>query len=229
MGIFSRFADIVNSNISALLDKAEDPEKMVRLIIQEMEDTLVEVRSTSAKVLAEKKELQRRIERVKLQVQDWQDKAELALTKDREDLAKAALIEKQKAAANVSALNDELVVVDEQINRLRDEVVQLQEKLTDAKARQKNIIMRKETASSRLAVKRKLDTGKIDDAMLKFEQYERRVEGLEAQVESYELGKKPASGTLADEFAALEAEDAINEELAALKARVKGKQPPTTK
>ncbi|MCF1438173.1 MAG: phage shock protein PspA, partial [Shewanella sp.] len=200
MGIFSRFADIINSNISALLDKAEDPEKMVRLIIQEMEDTLVEVRSTSARVLAEKKELLRRIDRVEAQVQDWQDKAELALTKDREDLAKAALVEKQNAARTADTLNKELEVVDEQISRLKEEVVLLQEKLADAKARQKTIIMRKQTATSRLEVKKRLDSSKIDDAMLKFEQYECRVEGLEAQIESYELGQKGAKGNLADEF-----------------------------
>ncbi|MCG9963912.1 MAG: phage shock protein PspA [Shewanella sp.] len=222
MGIFSRFADIINSNISALLDKAEDPEKMVRLIIQEMEDTLVEVRSTSAKVLAEKKELHRRISRVEEQVQDWQDKAELALSKDREDLAKAALVEKQKAAGLVDTLNQELAVLDEHIARLKDEVSLLQEKLLDAKARQKTIILRTQTASSRLEVKKQLDSSKIDNAMLKFEQYERRVEGLEAQVESYDLGSKK---TLADEFAALEAEDSVNAELEALKAKVKGKAP----
>ncbi|MCP3127619.1 phage shock protein PspA [Shewanella sp. KJ2020] len=222
MGIFSRFADIINSNISALLDKAEDPEKMVRLIIQEMEDTLVEVRSTSAKVLAEKKELQRRINRVLEQVQDWQDKAELALSKDREDLAKAALVEKQKATGLADTLNQELTVIDEHIARLKDEVSMLQEKLLDAKARQKTIILRTQTASSRLEVKKQLDSSKIDNAMLKFEQYERRVEGLEAQVESYDLGGKK---TLADEFAALEAEDSVNAELAALKAKVKAKAP----
>ncbi|MFB2774397.1 phage shock protein PspA [Shewanella xiamenensis] len=226
MGIFSRFADIINSNISALLDKAEDPEKMVRLIIQEMEDTLVEVRSTSAKVLAEKKELHRRISRVEEQVQDWQDKAELALSKDREDLAKAALVEKQKAAGLVDTLNQELAVLDEHIARLKDEVSLLQEKLLDAKARQKTIILRTQTASSRLEVKKQLDSSKIDNAMLKFEQYERRVEGLEAQVESYDLGSKK---TLADEFAALEAEDSVNAELEVLKAKVKGKAPTKSK
>ncbi|MCL1036689.1 phage shock protein PspA [Shewanella submarina] len=229
MGIFSRFADIINSNISALLDKAEDPEKMVRLIIQEMEDTLVEVRSTSAKVLAEKKDLLRRIERMEGQVQDWQDKAELALTKDREDLAKAALVEKQNAAQTVDTLKKELEVVEEQITRLKEEVTLLQEKLADAKARQKTIIMRKQTASSRLEVKKRLDSTKIDDAMLKFEQYERRVEGLEAQVESYELGKKGTKGNLADEFAALEAEDSVNDELAALKAKVDAKKKKSAK
>ena len=219
MGIFSRFADIINSNISALLDKAEDPEKMVRLIIQEMEDTLVEVRSTSAKVLAEKKEIIRRIAKVQQQVQDWESKAERALSKDREDLAKAALIEKQKANELAETLAAELVVVEEHILRLKDEVGLLQEKLVDAKARQKTIIMRKQTASSRLEVKKQLDSSKIDNAMSKFEQYERRVEGLESQVDAYDLGNKK---TLNDEFAALEAEDSVNEELEALKAKMKG-------
>jgi phage shock protein A len=218
MGIFSRFADIINSNISALLDKAEDPEKMVRLIIQEMEDTLVEVRSTSAKVLAEKKEIIRRVAKVQQQVQDWESKAELALSKDREDLAKAALIEKQKANELAESLAAELVVVEEHILRLKEEVGQLQEKLADAKVRQKTIIMRKQTASSRLEVKKQLDSSKIDNAMSKFEQYERRVEGLESQVEAYDLGKK---NTLSDEFAALEAEDSVNDELEALKAKMK--------
>ncbi|WP_299788097.1 phage shock protein PspA [uncultured Shewanella sp.] len=224
MGIFSRFADIINSNISALLDKAEDPEKMVRLIIQEMEDTLVEVRSTSAKVLAEKKELLRRISKVQAQVQDWQDKAELALSKDREDLAKAALTEKQKASELVATLEQELVMVEEQIARLKEEVNLLQEKLADAKVRQKTIIMRKQTASSRLDVKRQLDSSKIDNAMNKFEQYERRVEGLESQVEAYDLGNKKS---LSDEFAALEAEDSVAAELEALKAKVKGNKSKT--
>ncbi|GIU24328.1 phage shock protein PspA [Shewanella schlegeliana] len=219
MGIFSRFADIINSNISALLDKAEDPEKMVRLIIQEMEDTLVEVRSTSAKVLAEKKEIIRRIAKVQEQVQDWESKAELALSKDREDLAKAALVEKQKANDLAQSLADELIVVEEHILRLKDEVNLLQEKLADAKARQKTIIMRKQTASSRLEVKKQLDSSKIDNAMNKFEQYERRVESLESQVDSYDLGNKK---TLNDEFAALEAEDSVNAELEALKAKMKG-------
>lgn len=217
MGIFSRFADIINSNISSLLDKAEDPEKMVRLIIQEMEDTLVEVRSTSAKVLAEKKELLRRIVKVQEQVQDWQSKAELALSKDREDLAKAALIEKQKATELATTLTQELVVVEEQIARLKEEVNLLQEKLADAKARQKTIIMRKQTASSRLEVKKQLDSSKIDNAMSKFEQYERRVEGLESQVDAYDLGNQKS---LNDEFAALEAEDSVSAELEALKAKL---------
>ncbi|WP_417349186.1 phage shock protein PspA [Ferrimonas sp.] len=221
MGIFSRFADIVNSNISALLDKAEDPEKMVRLIIQEMEDTLVEVRSTSAKVLAEKKEAIRRIERAEAQVEDWASKAELALSKDREDLAKAALMEKQKGAELVDTLKRELIYIEEQIERLKQEINQLQEKLNDARARQKTIIMRKQTASSRLDVKRQLDTGKIDEAMMKFDQYERRVETLEAEVEAHEM-MQPKS--LEDEFAALAAEEKINDELEQMKKKLKKKK-----
>ena len=218
MGIFSRFTDIVNSNINALLDKAEDPEKMVRLIIQEMEDTLVEVRSASAKTLANKKEIVSQINKYESDVAEWQGKAELALSKDREDLARAALQEKKKSAEAAESLSKELSVVDEQISKLQDEIGQLQDKLADAKTRQKAIIMRQKTASSRLDVKRTLDSTKVDNAMGRFEQYERKIDDLESQVDAYDLGKK----TLNDEFAELESGDKIDEELAAVKAKVKG-------
>jgi phage shock protein A len=217
MGIFSRFADIVNANINSLLDKAEDPEKMVRLIIQEMEDTLVEVRSSSARTLADKKDIVRQIERLKAEANDWQTKAELALSKDREDLARQALIEKGKCEDNVAHLKSELGLLDDQVNRLQDEIGQLQAKLLDAKARQKTILMRGKTVSSRLDVKSKLHNGKINDALSRFEAYERKIDNLEAEVESYDLGNK----SLADEFAELESSDKIDSELEALKAKVK--------
>jgi phage shock protein A len=218
MGIFSRFADIVNANINSLLDKAEDPEKMVRLIIQEMEDTLVEVRSSSARTLADKKDVVRIMDRLKSEAGDWQAKAELALSKDREDLARQALIEKQKSEDQVAAYEKDLGALDDQIERLQNEISQLQSKLEDAKARQKTILMRGKTASSRLDVKTKLHDGKLQDAMSRFEQYERKIDGIEAEVESYELGNK----TLADEFAELEVSEKVTSELEALKAKLKG-------
>ncbi|CAI3801153.1 MULTISPECIES: phage shock protein PspA [Rheinheimera] len=219
MGIFSRFSDIVNSNINALLDKAEDPEKMVRLIIQEMEDTLVEVRSTSAKTIAEKKELQRVVSKLEAEVADWQAKAELALSKEREDLARAALIERQKAADQAAAVAADITHLDEHVSKLQDEVGQLQDKLADAKARQKAMLMRQKTVSSRLDVKRTLDSNRLNDAMYKFERYEQKIDSLEAQVESYDLGKK----TLKDEFAELASSEKIDNELAELKAKMSKK------
>ncbi|GAA5218927.1 phage shock protein PspA [Corallincola platygyrae] len=219
MGIFSRFSDIVNANINSLLDRAEDPEKMVRLIIQEMEDTLVEVRSNSARVIAEKKDLERRIDRLRSDANDWQARAELALSKDREDLAKGALIEKQKVSDVITAVETDLQQHDEQLNRLKDEISQLQEKLKDAKARQQSILLRRETVSSRLEVKKQLDSGKVQDAMMRFEQYERKIDNLEAEVESYDLAEK-AQRSLSDQFAELEAEEKVNSELEALKQKL---------
>ena len=219
MGIFSRFADIVNANINSLLDKAEDPEKMVRLIIQEMEDTLVEVRSSSARTLADKKDVARMIERLENEVSDWQSKAELALSKEREDLARQALIEKQKCEEQVESYKKDLTALDDQVNRLKDEIGQLQSKLEDAKARQKTILMRGKTASSRLDVKSKLSSNKLNDAMSRFEQYERKIDNLEAEVESYDLSNK----SLADEFAELESAEKVDGELEALKAKLNKK------
>ena len=219
MGIFSRFTDIVNSNINNLLDKAEDPAKMVRLIIQEMEDTLVEVRSSSAKTLADKKELTRQVTRFENEAQQWQEKAELALSKDRDDLARAALIEKKKSSENSQALVQELVNVDEHISKLQDEISQLQDKLADAKARQKAIVMREKTINSRLKVKQNIDSNKVNDALSRFDRYESKIDNIEAQVESYDLGSK----SLADEIAELESDAKVDDELASLKAKMKKK------
>jgi len=219
MGIFSRFTDIINSNINNILDKAEDPAKMVRLIIQEMEDTLVEVRSSSAKTLADKKELTRQVTRFDSEAQQWQEKAELALNKDREDLARAALGEKKKANDNAQTLLAELTHVEEHITKLQDEISQLQEKLADAKARQKAIIIREKAVNSRLKVKKNINSSRVDDALNRFDRYERKIDDIEAQVESYDLGSK----SLADEIAELESDEKVEDELASLKAKMKKK------
>ena len=216
MGIFTRFSDIVNSNINAILDKAEDPEKIVRLMIQEMEDTLVEVRSAAARSIADKKDLNRKLGSLEREMTDWDDKAELALRKGREDLAKAALVEKSRVSTAVEVLKQDYSAVDEGLAKLNDDIARLEGKLEDAKARQKALLARHKTASSRLAVRKKIYDYKIDDAMVRFDQFERRIDDLEAHVESYDLGKKK---DLKDEFSELESEDAVAKELREMKSK----------
>ncbi|MCH8248250.1 MAG: phage shock protein PspA [Proteobacteria bacterium] len=217
MGIFTRFGDIVNSNINAILDKAEDPEKIVRLMIQEMEDTLVEVRSAAARSIADKKDLNRKIEALDRDLSDWGGKAELALRKGREDLAKAALIEKSRVSATVDVLKQDYLAVDEGLAKLNEDIARLESKLADAKTRQKALLARHKTASSRLAARRKIYDYKIDDALVRFEQYMRRIDDVEGRVEAYDLGLPK---DLNHEFAGLEAEESVKEELDALKQRL---------
>ncbi len=217
MGIFTRFSDIVNSNINAILDKAEDPEKIVRLMIQEMEDTLVEVRSAAARSIADKKDLNRKIETFERELGGWDDKAELALRKDREDLAKAALVEKSRVTTAVDILKQDYNIVDEGLAKLNEDIARLESKLEDAKVRQKALLARHKTASSRLQARKKIYDYKIDDAMVRFEQYTRRIDDVEGRVEAYDLGLPK---DLHHEFAGLEAEESVNAELDALKRRV---------
>ncbi|MBT3834605.1 MAG: phage shock protein PspA [Gammaproteobacteria bacterium] len=216
MGIFSRFTDIINSNINSILDKAEDPEKMVRLIIQEMEETLVEVRTQSAKLIADKKELSRRVERLHLEAEDWESKAEVALSKGREDLARAALKEKSSAEEATMALETNLEVIDINLDKLSGDIGLLQQKLGDAKTRQKALIVRSRTAQSRMGVKRQLHDVDIDEAMSRFDRYERKIDDLEGEVEAYDLGQK----TLSDEIGELENDERIDEALARLRAKM---------
>ena len=154
MGIFSRLTDIINSNINSILDKAEDPEKIIRMIIQEMEDTLVEVRSSAARAIADQKDVERKMKRLGEIVNDWQRKAELALTKGREDLAKASLVEKSEALETAKFLGEELEYLQEALRRNEDDIVKLEAKLREARAKKATIDARYKTATSHVRVKR---------------------------------------------------------------------------
>ncbi len=221
MGIFSRMTDIINSNISSLLDQAEDPEKMIRLIIQEMEDTLVEVRSSSARVLADRKAAARRMEQVRAEADSWEAKAKLAIDKGREDLARAALQEKRAIEEELTVVEAELTATDEHVAQLNEEVSQLQQKLTDAKSKQKAMLMRTKTVESRIKVKRQIHREALDNAFERFDQFDRRMDNLESQLEVMDMGRE-VHPDLAAEISALEEDDRINEELARLKAEMKG-------
>ena len=218
MSVFSRLTDIINSNINSLLDKAEDPEKMVRLIIQEMEETLVEVRTASARAIADRKELQRRSSYFEAEAAEWERKAELAVAKGRDDLARGALMERAKAEETAVTVRSDLTILDETLAKLGDDIAALQQKIKDAKARQNAIVLRGQASRSRLDARRQLSDHSIDDAMNRFEQYERKIDDLEGQVESYDMGQR----SLTDEINQLEVDEGVDEELKALKARLAG-------
>lgn len=225
MGIFSRMTDIINSNINSMLDQAEDPEKMIRLIIQEMEDTLVEVRSSSARVLADRKAAARRLEQVAADAANWEEKARLAIGKGREDLARAALQEKRAIEEEMALVATELEATDEHIGQLSDEVAQLQQKLGDAKAKQKALLMRGKTVASRIKVKRQIQREALDNAFERFDQFERRMDTLEGQLEVMDLGRD-VPPDLAAQINALQEDERINDELQRLKSEMSGKDAP---
>ncbi len=220
MGIFSRFTDIVNSNINAILDKAEDPQKIVRLMIQEMEDTLVEVRSAAARSIADRKKSSRTLKVLQQEADEWQEKAELAIDKGRDDLAKAALAEKSRVRKTIDTLAAADAAIDEDLEKLDDDVSRLEEKLADAKARQKVILARYETVSHRLEIRKKIHDYRIDDALVRFDGFERRIDDIEGRVESYDLGAKK---DLQQEFSDLESAEAVEQELQDLKSRRAGR------
>ena len=217
MSVFSRFTDIINANINSLLEKAEDPEKIIRLMIQEMEDTLVEIRSAAAKCIADRKEQRRYAEFLEREQEGWAKRAELAVRQNREDLARAALAEKQALADEAEQIAHETKMLEEQLDKFNSDISQLQGKLTDAKTRQRSIVIRHKTATSQLAARKHIHDDSIDEMLFRFENAERRIDDVEAQGEALNIGRRTS---LADEIAGLEDDDRVEDELAALKARV---------
>ncbi|MGH1478734.1 MAG: phage shock protein PspA [Geminicoccales bacterium] len=220
MGVFSRLSDIVNSNITALLDRAEDPEKILRLIIQEMEDTLVEVRSSTARLIADQKDIRRKRADFETRQVKWEEKAELAVSKGRDDLAKGALAARRKAAEMVGMLDEELVALEQSLDKANEDLAQLQAKLKEAKAKQRTLDLRRKSAKDRLRVQRQLHDGRLEDAMARFEHYEQRLDELESEAEVLAMGQPR---TLSEQFEELEAEEAVETDLARIKERLSKK------
>lgn len=215
--VFSRARDIFASNIAELLDRAEDPARMIRMVILEMEETLVEVRATAARNIADIKEMRRAVARLEQIQTDWTAKAELALSKDRDDLARAALVERQKAAEMADGLCDEILQLEQVLKGYEADIAKLQSKLSEARARQNAIAARFESALTRARAREIMHGSRTLDAFSKFELLERRADLAEGRAEA--LGMS----SLADEIHELKADEAVDQELEAMKAALKAR------
>ncbi|MEM6627970.1 MAG: phage shock protein PspA [Pseudomonadota bacterium] len=218
MGVFSRLSDIINSNINSMLDKAEDPEKIARLIIQEMEDTLVEVRTAAARAMADKKEILREIGSFERSRDDWAEKAELAVEKGREDLARGALSAKQRAEREIDSRKSALAAADEATVKRSSDLEKLQAKLDEAKAKHRALMVRREAAEQSIKVRSKLESSKVDDALFRYAAVERKVDEMEAYADTLNVEGR----SLEAQFAELETSESVERELAELKRRKTG-------
>jgi phage shock protein A len=220
MSIFSRTRDIFAANMTELLDRAEDPARMIRMIILEMEETLVEVRASAAKTIADGKDMRRTLNRLDELQSSWTEKAELALSKGREDLAKAALLERQKATDMAEGLKAEIAVVDETLKAYEADIAKLQGKLREARARQNAISHRLESAVTRAKARELLNGNRTEDAFSRFEVLERRADFAEGRAEALGMtGPK----SLEEEISELRSSEKVDAELEAMKAAMAAK------
>lgn len=217
MGIFSRTRDIIAANFTELLDQADDPAKMIRMIILEMEETLVEVRASAARTIADQKEMHRHTMRLDKLQADWGEKAQLALSKDREDLARAALVERKKAADMADQLRQEITVLDDALRAYEQDIAKLQSRLREARSRQSQIAARLESAENRVKLRSLMTSERVDEALSRFDQLERRVDYAEGRADALNIAGKEGRPSLADEIAALEGADRIDAELEDMK------------
>ncbi|WP_418608254.1 PspA/IM30 family protein [Pseudoalteromonas sp. US3C1013] len=216
MGIFNRVNDVIQANIVAMLDKAEDSEKLLNLMLTEMQEALNECRSTAAALLCEEKNIKRQISNKQQALTNWQLKAEHAIAKNRDDLAKSALAEKHNVEKNIECLQTQLETLQQSIVKITEDCERLQQKMTQAKAKQAQLVKRENVVEARAKINTQLQSDKVATALSRFEQIERRVESVESQVEAYEL-TDTASNT-ATQIESLVKNEKIDAELASLKA-----------
>jgi phage shock protein A len=227
MSIFSRFRDIVNSNINAMLDQAEDPEKLVRLMIQEMEDTLIDLKASCAGAIAASKKVGRSLDEVNARATSWENKAKLAISKGREELAREALMEKRRSTEGIASLEKETIQLDEVIRNYQADITQLEEKLTTAREKQRVLVQRHIHAQHKTRAQQQIRRSDTSEALLRYEQFENRVERMEADADLINYGRKPS---LEEQFSQLERDEEIEAELNKLKEAVAkpDQQPPPT-
>ncbi len=220
MGIFTRFKDIVSSNINAMLDKAEDPEKLIKLMIQEMEDTLVDIKATCAGAMATKSKVTRALDDVQARSDDWDNKARLAISKGREDLAREALAEKRFFAGENEHLLKEVSQLEGIVSKYQGDIAQLEEKLAAARKKHQILLQRHTQAQKNYKTQSVLRKSNNIDAFARFDAFENRIERMEADAE---LVNAKARTSIEDEFSKLEGDEALEKELAILKAEIENK------
>lgn len=219
MGLVNRVTDLIQANLVSALDKAEDPQKLLNLLIQQMQQALDECRSTAAVILCEEKALKREQVQKQTSIENWQVKAETAVQKGRDDLATAALKEKQRVMAELAAIEPELSKLTDSLTKLQGDAQRLQNKLTEAKTKQRSLQQVHNVVNARVQINHQLNSEKVAHALSRFDIIERRVESIESQVDAYDL-TKPASST-AEQIDDLVKNDALEQELASLKTKVK--------
>jgi phage shock protein A len=217
MGIFSRFKDIVTANFNHMLDRAEDPEKMIRLMIREMEETLVEIKSSCAASMADRKRVARELDMLRQKETTWQQRAQLAMEKGREELAREALVEKKRLSAMLGELENELAQGDAIVEQAQEDITLLEEKLVTAKEKQRSLVKRHTRAKQRQQARRDVRKLHDNETFLRFHRYEQRIERMEAQAD---MEGPHAGNGMEDEFRRIEADEDVEMELQALKKKV---------
>ena len=216
MGIFTRFRDIIGSNLSAMLDKAEDPEKLIRLMIREMEDTLVEIKASCAGVMAERKKAERQLEEITGRSAYWEEKAGMAVQKGRDDLAREALHEKRRYTRRIDVLESEITDLNQLVEQYQDDIRQLEEKLKNARNKQRMLTQRHIHAKRKRQAQEDIRRMDSSEVVRKFDDFEGRIERMESEADLVNYGRRT---TLEEELDKLNLDDEIEKDLEELKGK----------